>query len=93
MPTNENEEDAGSSIPLALQGLFFKLQYSKTAVSTKDLTRSFGWRPFDNFMQHDVQEFNRVLCEKLEEKMKVCGERYKGGKGRWWSSVGSCGGG
>ena len=22
-------------------------------------------------MQHDVQELNRVLCEKLEEKMKV----------------------
>jgi hypothetical protein len=25
----------------------------------------------DAFMQHDVQELNRVLCEKLEEKMKV----------------------
>jgi hypothetical protein len=22
-------------------------------------------------MQHDVQELNRVLCEKLEDKMKV----------------------
>nr|DAD24035.1 TPA_asm: hypothetical protein HUJ06_025498 [Nelumbo nucifera] len=25
----------------------------------------------DYFMQHDVQELNRVLCEKLEDKMKV----------------------
>lgn len=25
----------------------------------------------DSFMQHDVQELNRVLCDNLEEKMKV----------------------
>ena len=25
---------------------------------------------YDTFMQHDVQELNRVLVEKLEEKMK-----------------------
>ena len=37
---------------------------------TKDLTRSFGWDSVDAFMQHDVQELNRVLCEKLEDKMK-----------------------
>jgi len=24
----------------------------------------------DIFIQHDVQELNRVLCDKLEEKMK-----------------------
>lgn len=69
MPTNENDE-ISKSLPLALQSLFFKLQYSKTAVSTKDLTASFGWGSSDAFMQHDVQELNRVLCEKLEEKMK-----------------------
>jgi len=69
MPTNENDE-ASKSLPLALQSLFFKLQYSKTHVSTKDLTKSFGWGTYDAFMQHDVQELNRVLCEKLEEKMK-----------------------
>ena len=34
-------------------------------------------------MQHDVQELNRVLCEKLEEKMKVCmsGGVYRLGRG------------
>ena len=26
---------------------------------------------YDTFMQHDVQELNRVLVDKLEEKMKV----------------------
>jgi hypothetical protein len=35
------------------------------------LTKSFGWDTYDSFMQHDVQELNRVLCEKLEDKMKV----------------------
>ena len=48
-----------------------QLQYSRTSVSTKDLTKSFGWGTYDAFMQHDVQELNRVLCEKLEDKMKV----------------------
>ena len=70
MPTNETDEIKAGSLPLALQSLFYKLQYSKTAVSTKDLTGSFGWGSNDAFMQHDVQELNRVLCEKLEEKMK-----------------------
>lgn len=40
-------------------------------MSTKSLTTSFGWGTYDAFQQHDVQELNRVLCEKLEEKMKV----------------------
>jgi len=70
MPTNENDEPS-KSLPLALQSLFYKLQYSRTPVSTKALTASFGWSTVDAFMQHDVQELNRVLCEKLEEKMKV----------------------
>ena len=69
MPTTEAEE-ASSSIPLALQSLFYKVQVAPTAVATKDLTRSFGWDAYDSFLQHDVQELNRVLCDKLEEKMK-----------------------
>lgn len=70
MPTTENDMPSGS-IPLALQSLFYKLQYSDTSVATKELTKSFGWDTYDSFMQHDVQELNRVLCEKLEDKMKV----------------------
>ena len=49
-----------------------QLQFGDLSVSTKDLTRSFGWDYHDAFMQHDVQELNRVLVEKLEERMKVC---------------------
>ncbi len=75
MPTQEDAVGPPSpsqkpSIPMAMQSLFYKLQFSPHAVSTKDLTRSFGWDSMDAFTQHDVQELNRVLCEKLEEKMK-----------------------
>ncbi|KAI3991323.1 hypothetical protein MKX01_034642, partial [Papaver californicum] len=69
MPTTENDLPSGS-IPLALQSLFYKLQYSDNSVATKKLTKSFGWDSYDSFMQHDVQELNRVLYEKLEDKMK-----------------------
>ncbi|KAK6147384.1 hypothetical protein DH2020_018296 [Rehmannia glutinosa] len=69
MPTTENDNPTGS-IPLALQSLFYKLQYHDTSVATKELTKSFGWDTYDSFMQHDVQELNRVLSEKLEDKMK-----------------------
>ncbi|KAL8050420.1 hypothetical protein ABFS82_06G080800 [Erythranthe guttata] len=69
MPTTEIDNPS-ASIPLALQSLFYKLQYCDTSVATKELTKSFGWDTYDSFMQHDVQELNRVLCEKLEDKMK-----------------------
>ena len=41
------------------------------ATGTTELTKSFGWTSLDSFLQHDVQEFNRVLQDKLESKMKV----------------------
>ncbi|GAB2233976.1 hypothetical protein Droror1_Dr00003207 [Drosera rotundifolia] len=69
MPTTENDLPS-TSISLALQSLFYKLQHSDGSVATNELTKSFGWDTYDSFMQHDVQEFNRVLCEKLEVKMK-----------------------
>ena len=69
MPTTEGEE-ADSSIPLALKHLFFRLQYSPTPVSTKELVRSFGWTSMEAFVQQDVEELELKLCEKLEEKMK-----------------------
>lgn len=68
IPT-ENE-DPTKSVPLALQRVFYKLQTSETSVGTTELTKSFGWDTLDSFMQHDVQEFNRVLQDALEAKMK-----------------------
>ncbi|GMF22322.1 unnamed protein product [Phytophthora fragariaefolia] len=63
-------EDTNDSVSLALQRVFYRLQRQRRAVSTKELTRSFGWSQIDAFMQHDVQELYRILCDRLEEKMK-----------------------
>lgn len=59
------------SLALALQRVFYHLQTSALSVGTTELTKSFGWKSLDSFMQHDVQEFSRILQDKLEIKMKV----------------------
>ncbi|KAI8886518.1 putative ubiquitin-specific processing protease 21 [Backusella circina FSU 941] len=68
IPT-ENE-DPSACPALALQRLFYNLQFSDDAVTTIELTRSFGWDSVASFMQHDVQEFNRLLQDNLEKKMR-----------------------
>lgn len=95
IPT-END-DPNNSIALALQRLFYNLQFNNeppgmpiakagltfawlfmlVLLGTTELTRSFGWNSVDAFMQHDVQEFNRVLQDTLEAKMKVNHSRYR----------------
>ncbi|KAF9643693.1 cysteine proteinase [Thelephora ganbajun] len=70
----ENEHPT-ESILLALQRVFYRLQTSDNPVGTNELTKSFGWTSLDSSLQHDVQEFNRVLQDKLESKMKgTCAE-------------------
>lgn len=68
MPTDTDE--SVKNVPLALQRVFYRLQTSPNAVDTSELTKSFGWDAVDSFMQHDVQEFLRVLMDKMDEKMK-----------------------
>ncbi|MFS7889860.1 putative ubiquitinyl hydrolase 1 [Helianthus anomalus] len=68
-PTTGNDMPSGS-IPLELQSLFYNLQFSGTSVATEELTKSFGLDMYESFKKHDVQEFSRVLTEKLEEKYK-----------------------
>ncbi|KAJ3333525.1 hypothetical protein HDU76_007055 [Blyttiomyces sp. JEL0837] len=74
IPTDDDEPT--KSIALALQRVFYQLQMSEVPVGTTELTKSFGWDTLDAFMQHDVQEFNRVLQDNLESKMK--GTRAEG---------------
>ena len=69
LPTNEDEKPS-ESMPLALQSVFHMLQFTDSAVDTEDLTKSFGWDTADAYQQHDAQEFNRILCDRLEEVMK-----------------------
>jgi hypothetical protein len=50
MPTTDTPQ-ASKNIPLALQSLFYNLQYNDMSVSTKNLTKSFGWDANESFMQ------------------------------------------
>ena len=68
IPTDNDQPS--KSVSLALQRLFYHLQHSDRAIDTRELTKSFGWDTLDAFMQHDIQEFNRVLQDNLESKMK-----------------------
>lgn len=68
MPTEEDDPEC--SVALAMQRVFYELQFSVLPVGTKKLTKSFGWDSVDSFLQHDVQELCRVLLDNLESKMK-----------------------
>jgi ubiquitin C-terminal hydrolase len=58
-------------IPYQLQRLFVNLCISDDrAVSTEELTKSFGWTGSDAFAQHDVQEMFMKLKEALETTFK-----------------------
>lgn len=59
-----------SSVALSLQKIFYLLSSSDSPVGTLDLTKAFGWDSSDAFTQHDIQELNRILMDKLEASMK-----------------------
>ena len=69
-PVHSPTSGTRMSLPLALQSVFLKLESSDVAVNTLELTKAFGWDSMDAFTQHDVQELARILCDKLEEKLK-----------------------
>ncbi|CAK0850787.1 unnamed protein product, partial [Prorocentrum cordatum] len=73
--SGEEGPDGGPDRPalpllIALQNLFYNLQTVEAPVSCRELMRSFGWDTADAHMQHDAQELNRLLCDRLEELMK-----------------------
>lgn len=68
IPTEEEASRENSA--WTLQRLFYNLQTNDTAVSTTELTASFGWDSRQAFEQQDVQELSRKLMERLEVKMK-----------------------
>jgi ubiquitin carboxyl-terminal hydrolase 7 len=67
MPTES--DDSTKSVALALQRVFHELQFCDKPVGTKKLTKSFGWETLDSFMQHDVQEFLRVMTNVRVKKI------------------------
>ncbi|CAG8477220.1 23929_t:CDS:10 [Racocetra persica] len=68
IPTKDDE--LIRSIPLAMQKVFYQLQESDRTIGTAELMKSFGWDSSDCCIAHDVQDFNRVLLDNLEDKMK-----------------------
>lgn len=68
IPTDQEASRENSA--WALQRLFYNLQTNDVAVSTTELTASFGWQSSQIFEQQDVQELSRKLMERLEHKMK-----------------------
>ncbi|KAH3674687.1 hypothetical protein WICMUC_003103 [Wickerhamomyces mucosus] len=68
IPTEQDIPE--SSVSLALQRIFYQLQHSDEALDTGELTKAFGWTSSDAFDQHDVQELNRILMDRLESNMK-----------------------
>ena len=58
------------SLPVALQSVFLSLQNSDAAVACRDLIKAFGWDSMDAFTQHDAQELQRILCDRLEASLK-----------------------
>jgi ubiquitin C-terminal hydrolase len=63
-------EDDYHSVALSLQRLFYDLMTDSHPVSTNRLVRSFGWGREQMHIQHDVQEFNILLSDIMEKKMK-----------------------
>ena len=70
IPTATDTDRHNSQSAYALQRLFYRLQADQGAVSTQELTHSFGWESRQIFEQQDVQELSRILMEKLEARMK-----------------------
>ena len=70
IPTATEQDRQNSASAYALQRLFYRLQADQIAVSTQELTHSFGWESRQIFEQQDVQELSRILMEKLETRMK-----------------------
>ena len=78
---NYQEELHGNkdySIPYQLQRLFTNLQLSRNSfVSTKSLTKSFGWESSQSFEQQDSSEFSRVLYDAIEQSFHLAGQDFE----------------
>ncbi|OMJ83994.1 hypothetical protein SteCoe_14980 [Stentor coeruleus] len=67
MPTSVDDVDR---LPLSLQLIFYHLQFADSPASARDLLMSFGWNANQFHVQHDIQEFNCVLSDALDKRMK-----------------------
>jgi len=69
--TNNSNKKKGRVIPYELQKLFALLQRGNVfALSTENLTKSFGWNSDESFHQQDIHELNRILFDAVEHSIK-----------------------
>lgn len=54
-----------TSMALALQRVFYRLQTSNKSVGTKELTKSFGWDTYDSFTQQVFSLCSLRVCAYL----------------------------
>ncbi|KAH9450894.1 hypothetical protein MJO29_009439 [Puccinia striiformis f. sp. tritici] len=64
------EHDGADSVASAIQRLFYQMQTSSESVVTGELTKSLRWKSLDDSPPHVVQDFLRVLQQKLQSQMK-----------------------
>jgi len=73
-PDKKSKEE--DSIPYQLQKLFAKLNIRRNKqISTKELTKAFQWQAEDNFAEHDVSEFGKLLFEAI--RLSLAGDKLK----------------
>lgn len=76
-PSNWLPAGQKRDILTALQELFVKLAFiDEAAISTQNLTNSFGWTGEEVIVQHDVQELSRVFFDCLDRALQ--GTEYSG---------------
>lgn len=64
------EPNSSSGVLDALQALFVRMSRSTSPLDTREVIQSFGWSDVEMYEQHDVQELNRLLCDRLETELK-----------------------
>lgn len=63
-------------ILIELQRLFAFLQLSNQyALSTENLTNSFGWKGSEVLQQHDVHELNRILFDVIDRSLQTTSQQ------------------
>lgn len=69
-----------SEIPMALATVFSRMQRRSKPVSTKRLTRSFGWEASDLFEQQDAQELLHILFDRIDNVSQDAASKLFKGK-------------
>lgn len=64
----QNNQSTGTQ-DLRFVLFFFKLLLKNSFV--KSIRKAFGWTRENAFVQHDVQEFHRKLCDHIDIETKV----------------------